>query len=319
MSVEYVIVGIGSIGERHTKNLITLGVPPTNIGLCDVNQSLLKKKSKLLGIDNYSHNLKKLLKKKPKAVFICAPNEYHIEQANMVIDSDIDVFIEKPISNTSKRVTSFLEKARTKNRIVMVGYCLRFDDILIKVKNLIETDTIGKVYSMKAQFGQYLPDWQPREDYRKICSGIILDASHEIDYAKWLLGDIVEIKAFGSKLSNLEIKMDDVVEVLLKHKNNELTNLHLDYLYRGYLRNGNVIGSKGCIEWDLGWNKIVRLLRYDDVTEWKFEKDFNKKYITEIKHFLDCVLTHKQPTVNGEEGLTVLKLCEKIEKNKEGS
>jgi CMP-N,N'-diacetyllegionaminic acid synthase len=85
--------------------------------------------------------------------------------------------------------------------------------------------------------GQYLPTWRPDTDYTKSYSadiskggGVLLDLSHEIDYAQWLCGKITEVKSYQKKISDLDIKSDDMTCLIGKTDKGVYINLTIDYI-----------------------------------------------------------------------------------------
>src|SRR5215813_3907127 len=97
------------------------------------------------------------------------------------------------------------------------------------LNSLLAERAIGKVIASRVKVGQYLPDWHPWGNYRQSYSaqgelggGANLDAIHEIDYVRWLLGEV------AGKLSQLQIDTEDVAEILLRFENGAVGEIHLD-------------------------------------------------------------------------------------------
>src|SRR5262249_50073259 len=142
--------------------------------------------------------------------FITAPTRLHIPLALQAAEHGCHLFVEKPLADCLEGVERFLETVKERNLVTLVGCNLRFHPGLIQVKRLLEEGAIGRVIAARVEVGQYLPDWHPQEDYRQgysarreLGGGVILDAIHEIDYVRWLLGEIVAVACFGGKLSRL--------------------------------------------------------------------------------------------------------------------
>jgi predicted dehydrogenase len=71
---------------------------------------------------------------------------------------------------------------------------------------------------------------------RETGGGIILDASHELDYIRWLLGEVREVFCFAGKLSSLEVETEDTAEIVLRFENGAMAGVHLDFVQRAYSR-----------------------------------------------------------------------------------
>ena len=312
--MRFLIVGCGSIGERHIRNLQSMSAG--EIWIHDINSEQLALIGKKYGVRTYA-SFDEALKHRVDALIICVPPSLHIPFALRGAEHDANLFIEKPLSHTLDGVDSLLEQAQAKGLVVFVGYNLRFHTGLRLVKQFLDEDKIGKVLSARVEVGQYLPDWHPWQDYRqmytakgKMGGGIILDGSHEIDYIRWLLGEVKEISCFAGKLSNLEVETEDTAEIILKFDNGALAGVHLDFVQRAYSRSCKLIGEKGTIIWDYPAKQVSI---FSTITgsweEIKTEVDPNDMYIEEMKHFVKCIKGEETPVVGGTEAKRVLQVA----------
>ena len=83
----------------------------------------------------------------------------------------------------------------------MTAYNLRFLPSLQAYRERIQFGVIGKVLSVRCEIGQYLPSWRPGSDYRQAVSasralggGALLELSHEIDYLRWIFGEVAWVQ-----------------------------------------------------------------------------------------------------------------------------
>jgi len=175
------------------------------------------------------------------------------------------------------------------------------------------------VVAMRVEVGQYLPDWHPQENYRasysarrELGGGVILDAIHEIDYARWLLGEVELVACLADKLSRLEIDTEDTAAILFRFRGGALGEIHLDYVQRSYSRGCQIIGDEGTIRWDysrrevccdLGSTKQTKL--FSNPPGWQP----NDMYLDEMRHFLACIEGTEQATQDVFEGSRVLELA----------
>jgi predicted dehydrogenase len=314
--MKFLIFGCGSIGQRHLKNLKIV-----NVGEIIVFRTKIKKIKKLeneYDIKTYS-NLTEALDQNPDAVLVTNPTSLHIQSALAAANHGCHIFIEKPISDTLDRIDELMDIVHKKNLVVLIGCNMRFHPCLQFIKKLLKEERIGKVISARVQMGQYLPDWHPWEDYRKMYSahrslggGIILDAIHELDYISWLLGDVTQVFSFSDKLSNLDIDTEDVAEILLRFKSGAIAEVHLDYIQRYPTRSCEIIGEEGTIILDIKDGNVK--VYTSEKKRWEvFEqpKDYNmnQTYIDEMSHFINCIKGKEEPLINIMEGLKVLKIA----------
>lgn len=312
--MKVLIIGLGSIGQRHLRNLKVLGVQDflawriRNRPLPEPLEGCLKVYS----------SLSQALESKPHVVFICNPPSFHVPIAIQAAKAGCHLFIEKPLSNSWDGVDELLSLVREKKLITMVGFNLRFHPGMQLVKSLLEEKKIGRVVNVRAQVGQYLPDWHPSEDYRGTYSasrdlggGVILDLIHELDYTRWLVDEVSEVLCFAGRLSSLEIETEDMAEILLRFKNGVIGNVHMDYVQRSPSRTCQITGEEGTIVWDYYANE-VRLFQSHQ-PKWQvfrqegFER--NDMYLAEIAHFLACLEGREKPVVDAEDGAKVLRLA----------
>jgi predicted dehydrogenase len=309
--MKFLVIGCGSIGERHIKNLRNLSID--NILACDIDSKRINLVKEKYNAEIYK-DVDEALENKPDAVLICTPPNLHIPMALKAIEYNAHIFIEKPISNNLEKVNYLLDEAKRKDLIVSVGYNLRFNQGIQLIKKMIDDNTIGRILSARAEFGQYLPNWRPSQDYRKsytaksdMGGGIILDGSHEIDYIRWILGDVTDVFCFADKIGNLDVDVEDTAEILLKLKNNIIANIHLDFVQREYSRGCKIVGEKGTIVWDYLKN-CVKV--YYDTTEHKLVYLIKTDmYMDEMKHFIECIKGKACPLINGEDARKVLEIA----------
>jgi len=309
------VVGFGSIGERHARNLHTLGI--RHLAVYDSNPERLLSAADDLDVLVFSEYEDALSDFMPDIVFICTPPVFHIDQATLAIESGAHIFIEKPLSNSINGVNELIERVQARKLVAQVGYNLRFHPGLQMVKKLIGANAIGRILWAHVEFGQYLPDWRPWQDYRHsytvrrdLGGGIILDASHELDYIIWLLGQPVEIKCMAGKVSNLESDVEDCATILIRFESGAQADVHVDFVQRGYERRCKVTGALGTIIWNYPANEIS--IYKAETGEWgkrTYAFDSNDMYLKEIQHFFDCIMNKKPPLVDLYQAKSVLKMA----------
>lgn len=306
------IAGLGSIGLRHLNNLLHLGV-----------EDILLLRTRNEPVQEAPHlpvftDLQDALKQKPDAVIVSNPTSHHLDVALSTARAGCHLFVEKPLSHTWKDVDELLSTAREKRIIGMVGFDMHFDPGLQKVRQFLADGLIGKVTSIQAQVGQYLPDWHPWEDYRMGVSarvetggGVLLDLIHEIDYVTWLMGEAKEVMSMNGHVSNLEIETEDTAAILIRFKNNAIGSINLDYIQRTLSRSCRIIGEEGTITWDLMNQKVSYYLAVDKAWHEFSYAGFqrNDRFAAEMKHFLDCLEGKAEPEVNLESGSRSLKVA----------
>jgi len=314
--MKFLVVGCGSIGKRHLGNLKSLSAG--KLTAYDAKSERREEVGERYGITTFP-SFEEAMWSKPDAVLVCTPSSGHMGYALAAVDAGCCLFIEKPISHTTEGVDELIDIALAKGLAVLIGCNFRFDWGLNTAKKLVDEGKIGRLLCVRAEFGQYLPDWHPWEDYRQgysanraLGGGIILDAIHEINYVQWFMGEVQAVSCFTGKLSSLEIDTEDTAEILLRFKNGTMAELHLDYLQRSYNRSCELIGEEGTITWSFQ-DKQVRLYSAGN-EQWRTYEadpayDVNDMYVTEMEHFQRCIGGEELPLVDDRQGKNDLEIA----------
>jgi len=311
-TIKILIIGLGSIGQRHYKNLKKLGY--ANLYVYDV---VAVKDKQINIVDEISQPVLRQF----DVVFVCSPNNLHIKHALMAAKAGCHLFIEKPLSHSLNNVEKLKKICGQKKLINMVACNMRFHPCLQFIKNYLEKNRLGKIYSIYHEFGYYLPYWRPGTDYKKNYAarkaeggGIILDDIHEFDLLFWLndFSKVKDSQFIFNKASDLEIETEDNCIASFKFNNKALGSVMCDYLQQYYSRSCKIIGEKGNLEWD--WNENIVWLRNKAKNKKLFRiknYDLNQMYIDEIKYFLNCIDKKHKIFNDIKTAQAVLKYCVK--------
>jgi predicted dehydrogenase len=297
----FLLAGCGSIGKRHLDNLRRLGI--NDVLAFDPREDRRAEVRDRWQVET-TEDFAGSLRRDVGVVLVCPPTSLHVPMALEAARAGCHLFIEKPISHDGPSCSPLLQEIEHRNLRSLVGCNFRFDRGLREAKRLIEEGALGNIVSARAQFGQYLPDWHPWEDYRQSYSakremggGVLLDRIHEIDYTCWLLGKVNEVAALTGRLSHLEIDSEDVAEILLKFESGAMASVHMDYVRRSYDCSLEVTGDQGTLR----WSYQNRTLEWYTAAERRWRKldwpevDVNDMYLAQMRHFL-AVLGGSEPS-----------------------
>ena len=320
--INILIVGYGSIGKKHLENFLQFKDIQLIVYTKRNDLQLLKKK----GI-KVSNSLTECLKENPDIGVIANETSLHTPIAIKLAKEGLDLFLEKPLSNSLKDVEKLRAIVKKNKLITQMGCNLRFHPCIKKIKNLIEQQKIGKIISAQVQCCSYLPDYHRWEDYRKsyaarkdLGGGVILTQIHEIDYMYWFFQEVENVISMSGKFSDLDVTAEDYAPSLLKFKNKIIGELHLDYFQRPEFRSCKIRGTKGEIYWDSVDNCVDVFNMNKKRWETKFDSGFSNNldtyssYVEELKHFLKCVKRRKETINDLEQGVTTLKIALAIKK-----
>lgn len=308
--MKILLIGFGSIGKRHLGNLFHLGF--NNVDVVTRN-ALLPEPYKELKLYNSLQDA--LANSTYDTAILCTPTAQHTPAILQLLQAQVyRIYIEKPISHSLDDIDVVSSLAGSYSNKIVVGFDLHFDPGLLKVKELLAAGTIGKIISINAQVGQYLPDWRPTEDYRQGMSakiatggGVMLDLVHEFDYVTCLAGPVKTVAALYNNSGTLEIETEDVAEVLLQFDNGAVGTIHLDYLQPSLVRNCMITGTEGSIKWNLATNTVDWMNQKKESFTYDY-KSFgrNDRFIEIMKCFLEDAPDDR--LTNLEQGIKSLQL-----------
>lgn len=316
-----VIVGLGSIGRRHLKIARDL-FPSADIRILRhtaSTDSAVESNGNLFSIEE-------AVLFKPQVAVVANPSPNHLEIAHKMIDVGAHILIEKPISISVKGVRDLIHSATLAKLVVMTGYNLRYMKSLSKFRQLLQEGTVGEVLSVRSEVGLDLRKWRQDVDYRESVSarhalggGVLLELSHELDYLRWIFGEVNWVRATLMRQSNLEIDVEDTGHITLgfdaKASNKTLVaNLNIDMIRQDPVRTCVAIGIDGSLRWN-GLTGVVEKFASNS-QEWKilFKHDPNldNTYESEWVDFINSAKSGVLPLVTGMDGLKVLEIVEAI-------
>ncbi len=329
--MKVLMVGLGGIGQRHVRNLRTLMGSEIEILAFRFrnNSQVLTDQLKIgegssleekYAIRAYA-DLDQALAQKPEAVFVCNPSSLHIPVAIRAAQADCHLFIEKPLAHNFEQVDELINLVESRNIKAVVGYQMRFHPCLQRLHALIQERKVGRILSVRAEVGEYLPGWHTYEDYRQMYAakqelggGVILSQIHELDYLYWLFGLPRRVYALGGHLSSLDIDVEDTADILMECVLDGCSvpvSLHQDYVQRPPSRTCQVIGDTGKILVDLlalTVNVFDDLGNHIEASSYEgFQR--NQLFLDELKCFLECLQGKPTPLVDIRAGAQSLRMA----------
>lgn len=281
-------VGIGSIGTRHLRNLVTIC---ENRGIA-LEIHAFRESSRKINDELKCFIQKEIyeideLDKNYDITFITNPTYKHYESIKLFKLRTKHMFIEKPIFDKSTYNIDSMIDLDNKS-VYYIAAPLRYTDVIQEIKTIIENESI---YSARIICSSYLPDWRPGVDYRNIYSahreqggGVSIDCIHELDYIVYLFGFPDEVINARGTYSHLEINSDDLSVYIFIYKD-RLVELHLDYFGREKKREIELIGRNGSIIGDLNRGEI----RFSNKETISYQGNINNMYLKELEHFMDLI------------------------------
>ena len=250
--MRWVVVGAGSSGRRHLRNLLSRG---------ERDVVVVRREGAVLDGELRDVRVTRSLAEAGVSgaiAIVCTPTARHIDDALDAVRAGCHVLVEKPLADSLDRVDELRAAARASGTTVGVAHCFRFNALLERVRREVGSGRIGRPLGAAVWCGQHLADWHPGRDHRETYSarrdlggGVLLDLVHELDYADWLFGPVEDVTAEARNTGTLGIDSEDIADVLLRVRGGAIVSCHLDYLARPNTRGGRVVGERGTLTWDL--------------------------------------------------------------------
>ncbi|MFA6106236.1 MAG: Gfo/Idh/MocA family oxidoreductase [Patescibacteria group bacterium] len=313
--LKFLIIGLGSMGKRRIRNLICNG-QKLIIGY-DIQAKRMKEAKEKYGIE--TANIKKAAKNDYDVMIISTPPDQHGDYIRMALRDKKHFFVEHPTS-----LDGYPEVLADKNiKIAKAPSCtLLYYSPIKMMKKILEQGEIGRVLAFQYHMGQYLPDWHPWEDYRQVyfskketgaCREML---PFELIWLNWLLGSKVKnISGAISKVSDLKMKADDIINANVQYGNGIMGNIIIDVIARKPCRTLRVLGSEGVMDWERFdfqikvFNAKTKKTRIIDIPKGHPETGYvneEEMYNEEIGDFLKAIEGKKKFPHNFEDSRQVL-------------
>lgn len=326
--MKILIAGLGSIGRRHFHNLVALG--EKDIVLYRTRKATLPD-DELAGYPVETDLTEALQKHKPDAVIVANPTALHLDVAIPAAEAGCAVLLEKPIAENLSRVEALRRAAQKNGNRILVGFQFRYHPTLNKARELIQAGILGQILTAHAHWGEYLPNWHPWEDYREsyaarddLGGGVIRTLTHPLDYLRFLLGEVSDLRAMQGHVSAFALRgVEDVGEISLRFASGAIGGVHVNYFQRPPVHRLEIVGAAGTLRWDNADGTLIHYQMPDafggiypqpaPATETRYPVpagfERNQLFVAQTAHFLKVAAGESAPICSLEDGIRVLELA----------
>ena len=307
------VSGIGSIGLRHARLLVELGV---EVVLHDARPQGLELPPELEASAHWVTSFDDLLESVVDGVVVATPDHVHVGQVSAACARGVPVLVEKPVADTLAAARSLETVAETGVAPILVGYVLRYVSVLRRARELVAVGAIGPVASVAATLGAY----ETLELARNRFDGdrrfrILVDYSHEWDYLRWIVGPIERVAAVAHLAEGRPLQQDpNVVDGVLAFEGGASGTFHIDYVRSPGKRSFTLIGTKGTLAVDVGRGELeLRVYGEDAPVVEQLAEPRDASFVRQLQHFLAVMRGDERPDVTLQDGLRALAVAEAIE------
>jgi predicted dehydrogenase len=218
------IIGVGSIGERHLRCFQSTG--RASLSFCETNEALRARIADRYGVQTHFGTLDEALdhgSNRFDAAVVATPAHLHIPMARQLVAAGIHAFIEKPLSLTTDGIDELDQVACKRGLVACVAYTYRSHPALRDMKEAIDENRFGRPVQVISVWGQHFPKYRPayREIYyasRETGGGIVQDLlPHAINSVEWIVGPVDRVMADAAHLVLEGVDVEDTAHVIARH------------------------------------------------------------------------------------------------------
>jgi len=306
------VVGVGSIGERHLRCFRATG--RVRLALCDTNDELRRRVAEQYGIERAYAGLDEALADRHDAAVIATPAQLHVPMAIRLAEAGLHLLVEKPVSTSLDRVEELEEELRRRGRKAVVAYVLRFHPALHAMKRALDAGRFGQPVQLASVAGQHFPTYRPA--YRAIYytdhatgGGAIQDAlTHTVNAGQWLVGPVDSLVADAAHQVLEGVEVEDTVALLARH-GRVLASYSLNQHQAPNEWTLTVVCRQGTARLELHAHRWRWMTEPDgpwhEETFGPLQRD--TMFVAQAGAFLDCIEDDAPPRCTLDEGIATLR------------
>lgn len=338
-TVKIALVGAGNIANVHLASYQK--VPAAEIyAICDINEKRLNETADKFGISRRYTDIDTMLSQLPEldAVDVCTWNNAHADCSIKALNAGKHVLCEKPMAFNTQQAEQMREAAKRNNKLLMIGFVLRFSDDARIAKDFVDQDYLGEIYYAKAQYVRRHGNpggWFA--DKERSGGGPVIDLGvHVIDLTRYLMGSPKPVSVYavtGNKLGNRPYlkngvgwqpkdaspedpcTVEDFGTALIRYDNGAVTLLEASYDMNGPgIGCKQLFGTKGGMDLSSGVKIYGTCNDYlaDIQVDTKNLRGAKDQFVEEMAHFVDCIQNGTPCRATAEDGITVMKILDAI-------
>ena len=333
------MVGAGNIARAHLAAYQKVEGAEI-VAICDINPETLRETAERFGIERtYASETEMLSAQELDAVDVCVWNCNHAVCSIEALEAGKHVLCEKPMAANAKEAEDMIAAAQRSQKLLMIGFVLRFGDETRIAKDFIDKNYLGDIYYSKATYlRRHGAPGGWFTDKARSAGGPVIDLGvHVIDLTRYLMGKPKALSVFAAtddrlkNRPNLKTKVewapkgakpDDVYDVedfavaMIRYEGGKTTLLETSYSLNGQgVTKKELFGTKGGMNLngkDTTLYTEVNDFMADVVLNTERLADGCEMFEAEMRHFVDCALNGTECIAPAVDGLEVMKILDAI-------
>ncbi len=302
------VIGAGQWGINLVRNLQALGVLSHVV---EKNSEIVDEVSKEISDVQFLNDYDPLLSSDIDAVAIATPTITHYEIALNFLKIGKDVFIEKPMTISTKEAEELVRVAEANQRILMIGHILLYQPAIDFIKSYIDQEHLGKIYHLhqeRLKLGRV----------RTVENVVWSLGIHDIAVLLYLVGSSPKKVDFAGHCG-VQKQIEDDTYVHMRFDGGIMAHLHSSWIWPENKRSLKIIGEKGMLVYNEIEQTVVLhkkrigsdLENIDQGKEQLFEGS-DQPLRLEMEHFIQCIKSREEPISNGRSGAEVIRVLESL-------
>lgn len=326
----FLLVGCGTIGERHARLAAEKGVL---VAVCDIDEKKAKAFSAKYACYGYTSLKDMLRNEEADALLVCTPNGLHATQSISGLKANLHVLCEKPMAISSVDCKRMINAAAATKKHLLIVKQNRLNPPVAAVKDLLAKNKLGKIYSVQLNcFWNRSANYYQHSNWRgtrKLDAGVLFTQfSHFVDLLYWFFGEMKTVKGFTANLAHKKlIEVEDTGVFSFVTKTGIPGTLH----YSTNTKNKNYEGSitilaeKATIKIGGPYLNtieyqeptvidVAKLIEGNEANQYKGYQGSMNNHARVYDEFLQVIAGKKKKYVSGEEGIHSVKMIEQFYK-----
>jgi virulence factor len=301
-TMKIAVVGAGIIAQKAYLPLLRRWPGVSLLGIHSRSQDTVDQVCSDWQIDFGTTNLQALIDLGPQAAFVLTPRSTHAALAAQLLQAGIDVFVEKPPTESSADTRTLGEQARECNRILMFGFNRRYSLLYRQAKALFEGKRIQTCLIEKHR---------PSAFHSSLFNNYLEDTIHQIDLLRFFCGEVQVLHTAFEQEGDRMLGAISLTQLASGGMGMVSTCLQAGSWQESAALHGNALSVQvdAFRELRIYHEDHLEVIGHDRPGRWVSALE-ERGFQGAVEHFFECVRTRQQPETNAEEALRTQELVE---------
>jgi len=295
------VIGVGYLGQFHAEKYARMNDVEL-VGVVDSDKNRAEAIAEKVDTKAYIDH--KALFGNVDAVSIAVPTPVHLVIAKDFLKNNIDILIEKPITETTKDADELIHLAESRDLVIQVGHLERFNPAIVELKDIVKKPMFIESHRLSIFQGRCLD------------VSVVLDLMiHDID----LILNFVRSKISAIHASGVPVVSEhvDIANARLEFESGCVANVTASRISTKNERKIRLFQRDAYVSVDFSKKEITSIKQTDsidcglipgmDINQVSFET--GDALENELKSFVNAVINRETPEVTAQMGRDALEIA----------